>query len=261
MLFSVCKGQWVAAAIPTFACVFLFRGIPDHWRLKARKGRDRMNKYQDAKSYLGEVNLKELNAGFHEFLALSRKIREALGVQGYLLDRYLFRKLKSVRCFSYSEIVEQGEEAGERLRKLCRQAVYGEEPEKIQYAQTVHTYIEKHPSSYAEKHTNEEMYTAELAHLYLEQAAPRFYQELEDDLLCQCNLNDGIELYNRIVQLLGEERELDRLNALFMECFLLVKPMELYIQGYIQDLIWSLTYRDMQTDHTILQILFDRQEP
>lgn len=87
------------------------------------------------------------------------KSGKPLGVQGYLLDRYLFRKLKSVRCFSYSEIVEQGEEAGERLRKLCRQAVYGEEPEKIQYAQTVHTYIEKHPSSYAEKHTNEEMYT------------------------------------------------------------------------------------------------------
>ena len=142
----------------------------------------------------------EPNSGFRAIDVYKRQ------VQGYLLDRYLFRKLKSVRCFSYSEIVEQGEEAGERLRKLCRQAVYGEEPEKIQYAQTVHTYIEKHPSSYAEKHTNEEMYTAELAHLYLEQAAPRFYQELEDDLLCQCNLNDGIELYNRIVQLLGEER-------------------------------------------------------
>ena len=50
------------------------------------------------------------------------------------------------------------------------------------------------------------------------------------------------------------------LNALFAERFLRVKPMDLYIQEYTQEFLYSLLYRDMQTDHTVLQILLDRQE-
>ena len=44
------------------------------------------------------------------------------------------------------------------------------------------------------------------------------------------------------------------------ERFLRVKPMDLYIQEYTQEFLYSLLYRDMQTDHTVLQILLDRQE-
>ena len=40
-----------------------------------------------------------------------------------------------------------------------------------------------------------------------------------------------------------------------------MKPMDLYIQEYTQEFLYSLLYRDMQTDHTVLQILLDRQEP
>ena len=50
---DVCKAQWIAAAIPAFACVFLFRGIPDHRRLKAQKGRDDVNVFRNRDMLLG----------------------------------------------------------------------------------------------------------------------------------------------------------------------------------------------------------------
>ncbi len=53
---------------------------------------------------------------------------------------------------------------------------------------------------------------------------------------------------------------MERLNTLFAERFLRVKPMDLYIQEYTQEFLYSLLYRDMQTDHTVLQILLDQQE-
>lgn len=63
-----------------------------------------------------------------------------------------------------------------------------------------------------------------------------------------------------IVQLVGGETEMEQLNVLFAQRFLLVKPMALFTQAYVQDFVCALTYRDMQTDHTVLQILLDRVE-
>ena len=127
MPFNVCKGQWVAAAIPAFACVFLFRGIPDHWRLKVQKGRDIVNIFKDAKEMLGEVNVKELGVTFVEFIELARLIRNKLGCRKYLLDRYLLDLLEAASGISPMDLTEAGEDTAERLRKLCRQAVRKDE--------------------------------------------------------------------------------------------------------------------------------------
>ena len=84
--------------------------------------------------------------------------------------------------------------------------------------------------------------------------------EQETDLLFRYDPHGGDELYQTIIRLIGNESEMERLNTLFAERFLRVKPMDLYIQEYTQEFLYSLLYRDMQTDHTVLQILLDRQE-
>ena len=261
MLFSVCKGQWVAAAIPAFACVFLFRGIPDHWRLKVQKGRDIVNIFKDAKEMLGEVNVKELGVTFVEFIELARLIRNKLGCRKYLLDRYLLDLLEAASCISPMDLTEAGEDAAERLRKLCRQAVRKDEAvRETIIGEQIQAYIEDHPSAYFEECTKVESYMADLSDLYLEHAAERYCEEQENELLFRYDPHGGDELYQTIVRLIDDESEMERLNALFAERFLRVKPMDLYIQEYTQEFLYSLLYRDMQTDHTVLQILLDRQE-
>ena len=261
MPFNVCKGQWVAAAIPAFACVFLFRGIPDHWRLKAQKGRDIVNVFKDAKEMLGEVNVKELGVTFVEFIELARSIRGRLGARKYLLDRYLLDLLEAASCISPMDLTEAGEDAAERLRKLCRQAVRKDEAvQKTNIGEQIQAYIEAHPSVYFEECTKVESYMADLSDLYLEHVAQRYLEEQENELLFRYDPHGGDELYQTIVRLIGNETEMERLNTLFAERFLRVKPMDLYIQEYTQEFLYSLLYRDMQTDHTVLQILLDRQE-
>ena len=101
---------------------------------------------------------------------------------------------------------------------------------------------------------------ADLADLYFEHAAERYAEEQENRLLGECDPLRANELYNTIVRLIGGETEMEQLNALFAQRFLLVKPMALFTQAYVQDFICALTYRDMQTDHTVLRLLLDRTE-
>ena len=261
MPFNVCKGRWVASAIPAFACVFLFRGIPDHWRLKAQKGRDIVNIFKDAKEMLGEVNVKELGVTFVEFIELARSIRNKLGCRKYLLDRYLLDLLEAVSCISSIDLTEAGEDAAERLRKLCRQAVRKDEAvRETIIGEQIQAYVEAHPSAYFEECTKVESYMADLSDLYLEHAAQRYLEEQENELLFRYDPHGGDELYQTIVRLTGNESEMERLNTLFAVRFLRVKPMVLYIQEHTQEFLYSLLCRDMQTDHTVLQILLDRQE-
>ena len=85
---------------PSLCMRFSIRGIPDHWRLKAQKGRDDVNRFKAAKEMLGEVNVKELGVTFVEFIELARLIRNKLGCRKYLLDQYLLRLLEMANSFS-----------------------------------------------------------------------------------------------------------------------------------------------------------------
>ena len=210
---------------------------------------------------LGEVNVKELGVAFVEFIELARAIRGKQGCRKYLLDQYLLHLLEMARNFSYLDLSDDGEETGGKLRKLCRQVLRGEDAVgETRIGSTVQAYVATHPYPFLEDYTKVELYMAELADLYFEHAAERYAEEQENRLLGECEPLRGNELYNMIVQLLGGETEMEQLNALFAQRFLLVKPMELFTQSYVQDFICALTYRDMQTDHTVLQLLLDRVE-
>ena len=220
-----------------------------------------MNIFKDAKEMLGEVNVKELCVTFVEFIELARLIRNKLGCRKYLLDRYLLDLLEAASSISPMDLAEAGEDAAERLRKLCRQAVRKDEAvRETIIGEQIQAYVEAHPSAYFEDCTKVESYVADLSDLYLEHAAERYCEEQENELLFRYDPHGGDELYQTIVRLIGNETEMERLNTLFAERFLRVKPMDLYIQEYTQEFLYSLLYRDMQTDHTVLQILLARQE-
>ena len=103
-----------------------------------------------------------------------------------------------------------------------------------------------------------EIYMTDLSGFNLEYAIGQYQDYLGT---CQYSLFDRDEsakLYRDIVRLLGNESDMERLNALFAQRFLLVKPIPLFIQAYTQELMGSLLYQDPQLDRSILQLLLDR---
>lgn len=136
-----------------------------------------MNRFKAAKEMLGEVNVKELGVTFVEFMELAMLIRNKLGARKYLLDRYLLDLLEAASSISPMDLAEAGEDAAERLRKLCRQAVRKDEAvRETIIGEQIQAYVEAHPSAYFEECTKVESYMADLSDLYLEHAAQRFQE-------------------------------------------------------------------------------------
>ena len=176
---------------------------------------------------LGEVNVKELGIAFVELIELARAIRGKLGCRKYLLDQYLLRLLEMANSFSYLNLSDDGEEAGGQLRKLCRQAVRGEDAVgETRIGSTVQAYVATHPYPFLENYTKIELYMADLADLYFEYAVERYAEEQESRLLGGCDPLRANELYNMIVQLVGGETEMEQLNVLFAQRFLLDRVEE-----------------------------------
>ena len=261
MPFQRVQGSMNAICRSAFVRVFLFRGIPDHWRLKARKGRDRMNVFKETKNILGEVNAKELGVAFAEFMELARSIREKLGCRKYLLDWYLLTLLEMANTFSLPDLAENGVEASGKLRVLIRQAMQAEKPKQpTKIGDTVNAYVQGHPLAFMEEETRLAVYMVDLASLYLEHTAERYIEGKEHIVRCRYDTIYINQLFESIVSMSGSEMEIVRLNELVLRRFMKVKPLDVYLQGYTVDLIYNLIHRDMQTDHTVLQILLDRVE-
>ena len=123
---DVCKGQWIAAAIPAFACVFLFRGIPDHWRLKAQKGRDDVNVFRNRDMLLGVGEAAAFSAAQEEFLSLAAKLRRELGDRQYQLDRYLVILFEMRSDYAAQDALDAGAEVFFQLHTHSRKAILQE---------------------------------------------------------------------------------------------------------------------------------------
>lgn len=220
-----------------------------------------MNVFKETKNILGEVNTKELSAAFVEFMELVKSIREKLGCRKYLLDWYLFILLEMANTFSLPDLAENGVEASEKLRVLIRQAMQAEKPKHpTKIGDTVNAYVQEHPLTFMEEETRLAVYMVDLASLYLEHAAERYIEEKEHIVRCRYDNVYINQLFESIVSMTGSEMKMVRLNELVLRLFMKVKPLDVYLQGYTVDLIYNLIHRDMQTDHTVLQILLDRVE-
>lgn len=235
---------------------FCFQGIPDLFR----KGRGYVNIFLDEKTYLGEGDIQAFQAPLAGFLGLARAIRCKLGNRQYLLDRYLLDLLELTQGSFLMDVVQEGNNTAAYLRTACRRAVRGENAaQEKPIRRQIQAFVKAHPHPFSEDCTKVELYRSELSDQYLEQAAAQYR---EDFAACRLVKYDAVKtngLYQAIVRLAGEEESIQRLNALFVQKFLRVKPMDLFVQGYMEDLCSALAYRDLQTDHTVLQLLLDQE--
>ena len=102
------------------------------------------------------------------------------------------------------------------------------------------------------------LYTAMLSGYYLEAMATKFYREQKSGLSDVLDIIDLRQLYGRICELLGSEEEMEHIDRLIRQTFLLVTPMACYLQGMANGLLYDLISRDRESSKLMFQLLLDR---
>ena len=105
--------------------------------------------------------------------------------------------------------------------------------------------------------TRHSIYCALLVNVFLNFSVERYHEKLEDAYSRAVDICDLRELFRSICSLLGSEELMEQLNLLFRQRFIIATAMQIYLQGMTNQLIYSLTTRDRETQKQVFQILLD----
>lgn len=222
------------------------------------KGRKNMNIFENESGILGSASVDNLKESIKEFFKQANEIRTRLGKQGYLLDKYLSYLFEATNGMLVYEAATEGFETESTLNSLCAEILKGDTKSKAHpFYQQVKTFIDAHPLKYQECFTQQSLYSVMLLGSYLESVYEQYYADLLDDIRAFLDIVDLNNLYNKICEALGGEKEMEHLNLLFCERFLIAKAMDIFLQGMTNQLLYSLTYRDRETSKQVFQLLLD----
>jgi len=213
----------------------------------------------DFKSALvGNLKPKDMRHSFEELLTQAKEIRKQLGERKDLLDRYLSGLSESARS-AYADVAsEDGVETAQILRFICRDIVLGEK-RFINYPFYRHaeSYIKSHPVVCKDATTKAALYTIALTHDYLEIEVKRFLHTQGQNLKGMLDRIDLQELFCQICGIIGGEAGMKNLDRLFRERFLIITSLEGFLQGMAGDLMFELTFKDMESSKQVFQLLLD----
>lgn len=216
-----------------------------------------MNIFENESGILGSASVDNLNRSFKEFLRQATEIRIRLGKQRYLLDKYLSYLFEATNGILAYEAAE-GFETESTLNSLCTEILRGDTKSNDHpFYKRVKAFIDAHPLKYQESFTKLSLYDLMLSGSYLESVYEQYYTDLVDDIKAFLDIVDLNSLYNKICEALGGEKEMEHLNLLFCQRFLIAKAMDIFLQGMTNQLLYSLTYRDRETSKQVLQLLLD----
>ncbi|NSW92105.1 MAG: hypothetical protein HPY74_15785 [Firmicutes bacterium] len=217
-----------------------------------------MNIFENESGILGSASMDNSKQSFKEFLHQASEIRTGLGKQKYLLDKYLSYLFEAANGILAYEAATKGFETVTTMNSLCVEILKGEVKSKEHpFYEQVKAFIDTHPLTYQESFTRLSLYDAMLSGDYLESAYEEYYIDLVADIRAFLDIIDLNDLYKKICEALGGEKEMEHLNLLFCQRFLIVKAMDIFLQGMTNQLLYSLTYRDRETSKQVFQLLLD----
>lgn len=123
----------------------------------------------------------------------------------------------------------------------------------------VKEHIETHQLKYQERQTQQDIYCVALAGDYLEHAAQSFAKKQRKAMQAASDIVYLRDLHRKISALIGGEEQLEQLNLLIRQRFLIVTPMMGFLQGLTNDLIYSFVYRDAETNRQVFQLVLDSE--
>lgn len=214
-----------------------------------------MNTFYEHEDILGRVETAHLNRAFTELFELTAGIQRRLGKQAYLLDEYISMLLEGANATLVHSAAEDGFAASAELRHLCLAVMDGKmDSADHPLYEKFEAYISGHPLPYQERVTRLNLYCIALAGDYLEYAAGKYCQEQKEILQKTLDIVHLRELYRTVAAVLGGEDALEQINLLLRQRFMIVMPMFGFLQGLTNDLLYSLTSRDIETGKRAFQL-------
>ncbi|MBP1736931.1 MAG: hypothetical protein H6Q60_812 [Oscillospiraceae bacterium] len=219
-----------------------------------------MNIFYDYEDIFGRAETAHLNRSFTELFEFAAGIRCRLGKQAYLIDEYISLMLEGANATLVHSAAEDGFATSAELRRLCRETMNGK-PDCAGHPlyEKARAYISEHPLPFQERVTRQNLYCVALAGDYLEYAAGNYRQEQKELLQNTLDIVHLRDLYRTVSGILGNESELERLNLLLRQRFLVVTPMSVFLQGLTNDLLYSLISRDMETGKRAAQLWLEEE--
>lgn len=248
---SVCRGK--AAQPPAFACAFC---VPSDF---IQKGRITVNQFSELSSIFGAAEAKPPT--LQEFFSQAGNIRVRLGGQKNLFDRYLSNLFQVLNQKFVYDAASEGFSAASELNSMCV-GILSENPKHTDYPfyQRLREYIHAHPLSNWEDYTKIHLYCSMLHDEFMKDATGRFFTGLTEGSQLCVTMQESRRLYENICARLGGEGEMEQLNRLFGQRFLLASVMDTFRQGITDQLVCSLSSRDRQTSKQIFELLLDSGE-
>jgi hypothetical protein len=207
-----------------------------------------MNQFWDHDDICGKAETAYLIRATQEFFELAVMIRRKLGKQDYLLDKYIAFILEGMNKPLLQESAESGFPAFSELRHLCLAVMKDETGCRDHpFYEKVKAHIEADPLCYQEAHTKLNLYCIALAGDFFEYAAKEYAHKLKEMQRAVFDIVYLRDLYRRICFVMDGEEQMEKLNLLLRQRFLIVTPMAGFLQGMTNDLLEDLTERDVET--------------
>ena len=216
-----------------------------------------MNAFNSMEGILGEARTSHLDRAFEEFLGQSRLIRDGLGKQSYIFDRYLSLLFGAVTAKPVGDISEECTAADSSLL-MCLEIIR-HNPKRTDNPKydLMKSYIDANPLPYQEEATQQALYCAALDGGLLKHEANLFSEELTEAFRAAADIVELRDLYRKICAVLGGENEMEKLNILFRQRFLIAPPTAVFLQCMTNRLISLLLRRDFETSKQVFQIILD----
>ena len=215
-----------------------------------------MNIFQNAEAFYGGESKEVTEVPLLSIFRLAKQIRLQLGPKGYLLDSYLDIVFQGLMSGSVSDVLEDGLNAAFDLQPLLLQhIVEGAKPDMPHplYHRVQEVY-EQYPSVKSFQEHRTRMYL--LGDKPLVSALSEFAAEQRSCLLSTIDIVVLRELYGNICCYVDESL-MEELNQRLRRRFQMVSLRNAFLQGYTNDLLYQLTWRDPESSKQIFQLLLD----
>ena len=176
-----------------------------------KKGRDNMNIFYDEQGVAGRPEQAHLRNALEELRELARAIKNQLGRQGFLLDKYLLQLLTALNSTLAHDASDEGMQILGELTCLCNRLIRGEPAdENHPLYQKVH--IAGHSLPLQIVPIKASLYTLALMDEFLNCVVPAFAEDCKNAICKEADMIELHDLYRQIAAILGSEDQLEQLN-------------------------------------------------
>jgi len=218
-----------------------------------------LNKYKTYMDFLGTDDPLQLRPNTDGWIPIAKDIRGKLGAKAYLLDNYLGFVFEGLHHVSARDAAEDGDNASTLLWNAIRYVMTGDEEQgnKNPLYQQAKEYVDAHPLPYREELTQHNIYYIVLANILPIHQLPQYLHRVRPPV-AKMDIVRLRELYREIGMLLGDFDPMEQLGESIQASFQVTDASHIYMQGTVEALLYSLTYRDNETSKQVFQLMLEQ---